>query len=162
MEHGLILSLMGMGAGFLFGVSGLWLLTKHRSSPSVTKIQIPFIGEIQTDAPAIAVVFIGALLIAYPVYTLSGENVLPQEKTHFHGTITKEGLSSQEGILVWVIPDGYQAMTDSAGHYTVDVPLPKYGSYTAVAYYKTPETREVYVSGYPIGEEVVFDHTFKR
>jgi hypothetical protein len=78
------------------------------------------------------------------------------------GTMTRPDLSSQDGIMVGVIPAGYTTVTDSKGNFEISVSGDA-PAYTGIGYYRDGQTQRVFLEGIeisPLTHQGTLNHTF--
>ena len=70
MDQNFIVFLICMGAGLVLVLGGMYLLYAQRfvrSSDGTIEMELPFIGRVKTNYPSLAAIFLGALLLLYPL-----------------------------------------------------------------------------------------------
>lgn len=134
MTENFILCLIAIAGGIILAVVGLILLAQKGNG--ATSIHIPWFGEIETRHPALAVVFISALLIIYPIY-LFFKVPEPVPLIPIKGAVKLTlPSSSQDQIAVYLVPNRYKTITDSKG--TCEFDVEQGGQpYSALACYRT-------------------------
>jgi hypothetical protein len=111
--------LMTQAAGILLLVGTMGLLFFRRvvldaETKTVSSFKLPFFGEIKTQAPVLVLIFIGAVMVVYPL------------SKHVASTVTVSGTvdpgSSSVAVLVIADPD-YSHSYDAAGNFKFEFPL---------------------------------------
>jgi hypothetical protein len=136
-----------MGVGAILALGSLYILLKQKSvidqNGQVTEIEIPIFGKLKTNYPALAALFMSALLIWFPLYKFPPPPTV--NRIPVSGKVTFNGRPSNSGITIGIVPGNLAALHDD-GSYTLEV-LDGEHTYTGVAYYKGENAREVYVGG---------------
>ncbi len=111
-------------AGFVLLVSTMLLIGLRRiyidsETKEPIEFEIPVIGKLKTQTPALFLIAAGVLLICYAVY----EN--PKGPNLQHGTV--DGSIDLQGesatVLVLALPAPYQKSLETSGQYSSPVPL---------------------------------------
>jgi len=83
------------------------------------EIELPLFGKVKTQAPAFALIVVGAFLVFYPT-------ARPQpDMVTFHGSVDTKGKS----VTVMVVVPQYQQVLDSPGSFHIPVQVIKDASY---------------------------------
>jgi hypothetical protein len=129
--------LMVLLAAFALGL-GFFALLKQKTyldaTGTVTAIEVPLVGKLQTNYPALLFVFVG-LVFGYLAYTY--EINAAKETWVATKPFTIDGqLKSSEHVADWstaeitVIPSSLvRQEVDAQGHYRIDVEIPKWQSF---------------------------------
>lgn len=167
MSENFFLSILSMFSGLLVVGAGCFILYKTKvlrttgpDGKEASEIEVPFFGKMKTNYPSLIAIFIGAVLIAYPLYRFPS---VP-EKMKISGNIIKDGQTSQEGIIVGIISQNCMTTTDSHGNYSLQVPKNE-TSYTGLAYFRQGKIKEVYLGMISIDMgtgEKKFNYVFGR
>jgi len=146
MDQNFIVFLICMGAGLVLVLGGMYLLYAQRfvrSLDGTIEMELPFIGRVKTNYPSLAAIFLGALLLLYPLNKWQ-----PQTPTvAVTGRITLPASDAQRNVLVFVVPNENKTFTNDDGTYTVQVRAGE-PSYTGIAYLP-PVTKVETVQGDP-------------
>jgi hypothetical protein len=150
MDPRLILSIICMSVGAIFGIASLYLLFKQKpvldASGNVTEVDIPLFGKLKTNYPSLAGLFIASFLVWFPLHKWPAP--LEVKRIPVSGKITLKGKASYGGVIVGVVPGNVVRLRDD-GSYDLDV-LEGERSYTGVAYYDgqgSKESKDIYLGG---------------
>jgi predicted membrane channel-forming protein YqfA (hemolysin III family) len=103
------------------------------------------IGVFSITLGGTAVLWLAALFIFNYIYPESAAVTgRVQEKLGMYGKIVKDGRSTNEGIMVGIIPGSNKTFTNSDGSYSIDVDSSE-NSYTGIAYFREGEEKRMYI-----------------
>ncbi|CDZ73445.1 Hypothetical protein NGAL_HAMBI2610_50770 [Neorhizobium galegae bv. orientalis] len=138
MSDNLIISLSFVFLSALCIVGGILVISRIKYNPGAgTEIDIPLLGKIKTDYPAIAVIFLGAVF-AYFSYQLSAPSKV--ELVNFEGKINidRTALNEISAVVVGVTTSPWtQTGTPDRLNGTMEITIPvpaNWGNYTAYAF----------------------------
>lgn len=119
-------------------LGGIYVISKIKYNPDAAiEIEIPLIGKIRTDYPALAMIFIG-IVFSFFAYQLW----LPHkvQLTNFAGKITidQTALNDISAVVIGVTTSPWtQTATPDRSNGTIDIEIPvpaDWGNYTAYAF----------------------------
>ncbi|MCJ7993311.1 hypothetical protein J5N58_01700 [Rhizobium cremeum] len=138
MSNNLIISLSFVLLAALCIIGGVTVIARIKYNPSAgTEIEIPLIGKIRTDYPALGVIFLG-VVFAFFAYDLSRVDKI--EMVHFDGKISIDprALNDISAVVVGVTTSPWtQTGTPdrSSGTMEITIPVPSnWNNYTAYAF----------------------------
>lgn len=104
-------------AGIVLLVMTMILVAKRRiyfdaESKAVTEVELPFFGKVKTQAPALVLVLVGAVMVLVPLQKMGADTATVE------GTIDSGGRAVT--VLVVPVPHYQQSVT---GDFTLPVPL---------------------------------------
>jgi len=110
------------------------------------KVQIKgTVGLFSITLGGTAVLWFAALFIFNYIFPESSAVTrLVQEKLGMYGRIVKDGRSSNEGIMVGIIPGSNKTFTNSDGSYSIDIATGE-NTYTGIAYFREGEEQRMYI-----------------
>jgi len=122
LPHSIIL-LVAEAAGVILLVGTMLLIGLRRvyidsETKQPTEFEIPLVGKVKTQAPALVLVLAGVLLIGYAVHEDQGPII---QQGSLAGTIDLQGASAT--VLVLAVPAPYQNPRESSGPFSINVPL---------------------------------------
>lgn len=126
--HSIILILAAV-AGAIVMISTMLLIGLRRIyvdkvTKEVTEIELPLLGKMKTQSPALFLVAVGFMLTAYAVYqdaTLRAKAMKETTPGTLDGEIELDGANAT--VLVLAVPSEYQSVRQSSGKFSLPVEL---------------------------------------
>lgn len=105
-------------AGLVMVVGGIWLLYSQKiyidsQSKEVTEIEIPFMGKLRTNTPALALFALGFIPLIYPMFQLAGM----AKEVKIRGNVK----ANAHPILVYAVANSDSVTQD--GPFSIRVPV---------------------------------------
>lgn len=130
----ILLAALALGLGFVALIKQKTYLDP--SGGTVTAVEVPFIGKMQTNYPALLFVFVG-IAFGYMAFDYKVKINTAKETWTARKTFTIDGqLRSKKNVADWsnteitVVPSSMlNQQVDSSGHYRIDLQIPKRDSF---------------------------------
>lgn len=143
---------------------GAWLILRQKTyidslSRAVIEVEVPLLGKLKTNYPAIGVLLIGALIAGLPLWYY----FQVPARLVVAGRVSLAGGKGLAGVPIGILPGSNMTWTQSDGRYMLKVPRSEGGeSYQAVTFLSNANPPEfvIGVVGFDSEGRGVFDHEF--